>query len=59
MPDQFGNSPLHSIAVRPYSRKNQLEKQEYAFLLLTSTDINVNEFNDEGKTALHIAVEVS
>ena len=55
-----GEFILHAIVKRPYRRRKDAEhKQEYLLALLVHSDVDVNLYNEQQNTALHIAVEVS
>ena len=55
-----GEFILHAIVKRPYTRQKDAEhKQEFLLALLIHSDVDVNLYNAQKTTALHIAVEVS
>ena len=55
-----GEFILHAIVKRPYRhRKGAEHKQEFLLALLMHSDVDVNLYNAQKATALHIAVEVS
>ena len=58
--DYDKNAPIHSLVKRKAVNKKQKQEKMHLFVtLLTFGDVNIDQCNVEGHTALHIAVMVS
>ena len=58
--DYEKNAPIHSLVKRKaVNKKQKQEKMHLLVTLLTFGDVDIDQCNGEGHTALHIAVMVS